>query len=100
MPFNSMSEKVKEFTDNDAAMLFLHIREPKEIEKAKLTFNAKTILVKRDSVKQITSNMADSNVFNYQYDIIVNNDGDKKYLENIARNFVEDFITNDIKSIY
>ena len=35
MPFNSMSEKVKEFTESDAAMLFLHIREPEEIEKAK-----------------------------------------------------------------
>ncbi|MBQ2397775.1 MAG: hypothetical protein II304_12205 [Bacteroidales bacterium] len=100
MPFNSMSEKVREFTESDAAMLFLHIREPEEIEKAKIAFSAKTVLIKRDAVKQITSNMADGNVFNYQYDIIVNNDGDKKYLENIAQNFVEDFITNDIKSIY
>ena len=64
MPFNSMADKVSEFLNSDNEVLFLHIREPEEIEKAKNAFNAMTVLVKRDSVEQVTSNMADKNVFN------------------------------------
>lgn len=89
MPFNSMNEKVKEFYDNSAAMLFLHIREPEEIEKAKEAFNARTILIKRDSVKQITTNMADKNVFNYRYDIIIDNNGSLNALRERATNFAK-----------
>lgn len=100
MPFNSMSEKVKEFTESDAAMLFLHIREPEEIEKGKIAFGAKTVLIKRDVIKQITSNMSDGNVFNYQYDIIVSNDGDLDGFEKKATEFVKDFNANTIKSNY
>lgn len=100
MPFNSMSEKVREFTESDATMLFLHIREPEEIEKAKVAFSAKTVLIKRDAVKQITSNMADGNVFNYQYDIVVDNDGDLAGFESKAAEFVKDFNSNSMKSSY
>lgn len=100
MPFNSMSEKAREFAESDAAMLFLHIREPEEIEKAKIAFSAKTVLIKRDAVKQITSNIADGNVFNYQYDIIVNNDSDLTSFEKKATEFVNDFIKDEIKTDY
>lgn len=100
MPFNSMSEKVREFTENNAEMLFLHIREPEEIERAKIAFGAKTVLIKRDAIKHITSNMADGNVFNYQYDIIINNNRDKENLKNIAEKFNDDFLTDNIKSNY
>ena len=100
MPFNSMKEKVKEFAESDATMLFLHIREPEEIEKAKVAFNAKTILIKREAIKQITSNMADGNVFNYQYDIIVNNDGNLADFEKKAIEFVNDFYTDRMRTNY
>lgn len=100
MPFNSMKEKVREFAENDSTMLFLHIREPEEIEKAKVEFGAKTILVKRDEIKQITSNMADKNVFNYMYDIIVDNDCDLANFEKKAVEFTNDFYANTMKSKY
>lgn len=100
MPFNSMNEKVREFSENDAAMLFLHIREPEEIEKAKVAFGAKTVLIKRNAVKQITSNDSDGSVFNYQYDIIVDNDGDLEDFEMKATEFVYDFKTDAIKDNY
>ena len=75
MPFKSMQEKVEEFKNDDAEFLFLHIREPEEIEKAKKAFNAETILIIRDNIEQITSNMADKNVRDYNYDIVIyNND--------------------------
>lgn len=101
MPFNSMCEVVEEFNKSrHYQMLFLHIREPEEIERTKNAFNAKTILVKRDSVKHITSNMADENVFNYNYDIVINNDETLEELETKALEFIEDFIDDEIKKEY
>ena len=61
--------------------MFLHIREPKEIERAKQEFNATTILIKRDSVPHIVSNMADGGVFDYDYDIVVDNNSNKDDFE-------------------
>ena len=89
LPFISMKEKVDEFNKSSAKFLFLHIREPEEIERAKNAFNAKTILVKRDSVKHITSNMADENVYKYDYDIEVHNDGTVEDLKASAKTFVK-----------
>ena len=93
MPFESMKEVVEEFKkDEDSMILFLHIREPREIERAKREFDAKTVLVVRDSVEQIHSNMADDGVYNYDYNIIINNNGDKSHLYEEARRFVRNFI--------
>ena len=96
MPFNDMKEIVNKFnSDKLAYMLFLHIREPEEIEKAKNAFNAKTILVRRDSIEHITSNMADENVFNYNYDIVINNNGTIEELDDKALDFVFDFFVRE-----
>jgi lysyl-tRNA synthetase class I len=100
MPFSSMNEDVEEFAKSDAAMLFLHIREPKEIEKAKVKFNAKTILIKRDTVKQIVSNMADGGVFNYEYDVVIDNNSGLENLCKKAVQFVNDFNSDNIKQNY
>lgn len=106
MPLNDMKEFANDFMKNriDAPkMLFLHIREPEEIAKAVDAFkeyNAKTILVKRDSVQHIVSNMADKNVYDYNYDIVVDNSGTIEDLKNIAKCFVNDFLNNDLKSEY
>lgn len=89
LPFNSMKEMVNEFINSDANALFIDIREPNEIEIAKQAFNAETVLVIRDSVAHITSNMADANVYNYQYDHIIENNGDLADLNNTAKMFVD-----------
>lgn len=100
MPFNSMKEKVQEFLKSNAIILFLHIREPNEIERAKNEFNAKTILIKRDEIKHITSNIADGSVFNYDYDIILNNSNDLLSLEKKAKDFLKDFRNGKFKNNY
>lgn len=100
MPFKSMDSTVNAFYNSDALMLFLHIREPEEIERAKNEFDAMTVLVKRDSVKHITSNMADGRVFNYAYDIIIDNDGDIDAFREKAQSFVNDFISGSILRYY
>ena len=100
MPFNSMASAVNEFAESEAEILFLHIREPEEIARAQAAFHAKTILVKRDLVKQIISNDADKNVSNYPYDIVVNNDGDLKSFRRKAEKFVLDFCAGAVKPNY
>lgn len=108
MPLNDIKKYVKDFMDcensnNDNKILFLHIREPEEIAKAANEFkeyNVKTILVKRDSIKHITSNMADENVYNYEYDIEINNDGTIEDLREKAKCFINDCFINDLKKSY
>ena len=93
MPFNSMKNKVNEFLkDEESICLFLHIREPEEIEKAVKEFGAKTILIVRNSVKHITSNIADNNVFNYNYDFVVDNNGTIENLNEKVKVFVKENI--------
>lgn len=108
MPLNDMKRYVKDFMDcgnsnNDNRILFLHIREPEEIAKAANEFkeyDVKTILVKRDSVKHITSNMADENVYNYKYDIEINNNGTIEDLKEKAKHFIDDCFMGDLKESY
>lgn len=101
MPLNDMKEKYEEFiNDNDLNFLFLHIREPEEIEKARMIFDAKTILIEKNSVKHITSNMADANVYNYNYDAIVNNNDGIDELRNKALCLAKDSLNNQLKKEY
>lgn len=91
MPFKSMQSKVAEFMkDEESEFLFLHIREPEEIARAVREFDAKTILVIRNSVKHIISNKSDENVFNYNYDFIIDNSGTKEELNNKAKDFIQE----------
>lgn len=93
MPFNDLKRIVNLFKEKqDVVLLFLHIREPNEIERAKNEFNAHTILITRDSVPQITSNIADGGVFNYHYDTIIKNNGTKEMLQGMADLFVKDWL--------
>ena len=107
MSLNDMKKYANDFMNynsrNEEKILFLHIREPEEIAKAVEEFkeyNAKTILVKRDSVKHITSNMADENVYNYDYDIVINNNGNIEDLKEKADTFLIDYINKELKNEY
>ena len=58
-------------------IIFIHCREPKEIQRLKETFNAVTVLVRRGVVEKYEqSNGADSGVFDYEYDVTIDNNGD------------------------
>lgn len=93
MPFQSMKEQVNKFNkDKKDNVLFLHIREPEEIKRAVKEFNAKTVLITRNSVEQIMSNMADANVYNYKYDHVIYNNGTIEDLKETAKRFVNNYI--------
>lgn len=98
-PFQSMCEVYDLFLKaNNTDVLFLHIREPEEIERAKQKFNAKTILVKRNSVKEIKSNSSDARVNNYNYDITIENNGDMNDLKETVWLFVKNYFKKTLST--
>lgn len=88
-PMQYMKRSVSGFLNSDSKCLFIHIREPKEIEKAVKEFEAKTILVVNPNVKQISTNHADANVGEYYYDHLINNSGTLNQLDGMAKAFCE-----------
>lgn len=84
------------FADMLSGILFLFIREPEEIERAKKEFNAITVLVTNSNVESINSNTADANVSNFEYDYVINNDSSLEELRWKANRFVM-WLSGDIK---
>lgn len=79
--------------------LFIHSREPEEIERFKEEYDAITVLVDRREVEEEQSNHSDNNVMNYTYDYIINNNGTLDELKMRAKTFIESVrITNEHKS--
>ena len=75
------------FGDEDE-ILFLHIREPNEIERAAREFGAVKVLVVNPRIPKITSNAADAGVDGCKYDFVVLNDGSLADLDAMAADFV------------
>ena len=90
MAFNSMIDAVDKFNNSDNNILFIHIREPKEIQRAVDYFGAKTLLVKRVGLDNIDTNYSDANVDNYTYDYLIENNT-LEGLEETAKMFIDQF---------
>ena len=60
LPFRYCTEQLQIFAENDAELLFVHIREPEEIERFRQTagVNCKTILVRRPTLEQARGQLA------------------------------------------
>lgn len=87
MPYKSMISKIESFEEDTVnEFLFLHIREPEEIKRISSEYNVTTILVKRP-IEHINSNRSDAEVDNYNYDLIIQNDGDLTKLNEVAMRF-------------
>lgn len=65
------------FTSSDGNdIIFVHCREPKEIDKYVRAYNAKTILIMSPDIEKLNidyGNNSDNNVNNYNYTYIINN---------------------------
>ena len=62
--------------NHDDGVVFIHCREPEEIQKFVEYYNAQTILVRREAIEtKEQSNHADAEVFNCKYDFVVENNG-------------------------
>ena len=88
---NYNSEAISYDFDTDEVLVFIHCREPEEIAKFVKEMNAKTLLIRRESVETTNqSNHADAEVFNYDYDYCVQNNGSLEELEQKAIAFLRE----------
>lgn len=89
-PFRYITNMVEEFKNSDLELMFIHIREPKEIEKCKKAFGAKALLITNKNVSAIMTNHSDKDVLEFEYDYHIQNDGTLEELEGKAEQFVNE----------
>lgn len=96
--FNYISASIAEYVQfwgdygvaADWVTVFIDCREPEEIKKLCDKLGAKSLLIRRASAENsATSNHADEEVLNYDYDIVIENDGNLIEFANKAFDFVE-----------
>lgn len=87
-PFKYITNMVEEFKKSEDQLMFIHIREPEEIQKCKNAFNANALLITNKNVSGIVTNHSDKDVLNFNYDYHIENDGTLKELEDKAKEFV------------
>ena len=91
-PFKVITRKIYDFFgDSDHSVLFVHIREPEEIKKIVKCYNCKTILVKNHNVRSLDSIDVERKVSDFDYDIIIYNNGTLDNLMESAKNFVSEY---------
>lgn len=91
MPFKDIARMVDFFRNNtNASVLLIDIREPGEIKRAVKEFGAETILIINPNIPHITSNMADKNVYEYEYDHVIKNSGTLEQFREKVKEFIEE----------
>ncbi len=79
------------------SVMFIHCREPKEIQRFKEEFGALTLLIRRDAAEEKNwQNESDKAVLNYTYDTIVANNGFLEDLRHSAEYFLREVLEFDI----
>lgn len=92
-PYEYIKTNIEQFEhDRSLGVMFIHVREPEEIEKLKKEFGCITLLIQNVNKEGISSNMADANVENYEYDYVVHNDEDLIELKSKAIDFIKSII--------
>lgn len=92
-PYWYIANNIEQFrNDRSLGVMFIHVREPEEIEKLKQEFGCITLLIMNINKEGISSNMADANVENYEYDYVVHNDGDLIELKGKAIEFIKSIV--------
>lgn len=90
MAYKDILEKVTAFDRDEIRekIMIIDVREPEEIERLAEELEALTVFIKNDNVPEVTSNYADANVENFDYDIIVDNSGTLEDFEEAVEEFV------------
>ena len=97
VPYKDCLKEIKRITsladiydmEHDDWAIFIDCREPKEIQKFVDRLGAKTIFIDRKIEGYNASNHADANVENFEYDIVINNNGTLEDLATAAMNFIK-----------
>lgn len=93
IPYKSIRNTIEKIKNKYEA-IFIHCREPEEIERFVQDYHALTIFVDRGIVGNY-GNHADDNCRNYDYDIIIDNSRGLKELQEEAQIFFDTFIKKE-----
>jgi hypothetical protein len=93
LPYQNISKMIHNLYIQDATALFIHCREPEEIQRFVDDFKAETIFIDRKTDTKF-NNDADKNVENYSYDYIIDNNHTKEDLYFAAKEFYNNHIKN------
>ena len=101
MSYNDVIDKATEFYCDEIKerILLIDMREAEDIDRAKYDMNAITVFIKNDNVESITSNEADANVENYEYDYYIENNGTIKDFETNIKVFYFNIALKLLKKI-
>jgi hypothetical protein len=92
VPFNKIVEKIKTLEAHPTIknfVLFVDCREPKELAKLRDELGAVTLLIRRKDDENVeTSNHADEDVFEFEYDCEITNDAGLEELKKDACDFM------------
>lgn len=99
LPYKYLIKEYKKFLYTDSEILFVHIREGKEIEKFKqyVKLPCVTLLIKRKSISQSWGNASDDNVENYKYDYIYHNNKTLTEAPDDFRRFLNKILVDTLK---
>lgn len=91
-PFYEVMKRI-DLCDEDA-IIFLHVREPEEIERYKKQLLANkervwTLLIENNRIPAIRSNASDANINDYAYDMVIENNDTIETLGESAEKFLE-----------
>ena len=82
------------------SVVFIHCREPKEIDKLLKTFqqyDPVTLLIRRETAESIEQiNNSDNSVLDYSYDYTIHNDNSLSALRALAEIFLREYLGLDI----
>lgn len=103
LPFRYCMEQYHAFLQNDQQILFVHIREPEQIERFRQAVGeqCRTVLVRRPAMECARGplgNRSDDNVAAYDYDGIFVNDGSLEELPEKVHRFLNDLIKQRLKA--
>lgn len=92
IPNKKIDDFIKSHPDN---IIFIHAREPHNIQYYKDKYNAMTVLITNPNAKKVQGNHADREVNKYDYDLIIENDGTIEDLKDIAKWFLTNKIIKE-----
>lgn len=89
IPNRKIDEFIQTHPDN---IIFVNAREPHNIQHYKNKYDALTIIVINPYVFPVTSNHADAGVYDYIYDLYIENSGDLNLLKETAKFFLDNVL--------
>ena len=91
LAYNDVLNEIEKYRrgEIEADVLLVDIREPEEIKRIVEATGAFTVFIENNNVPAITSNDADANVENYEYDFKIENNGTLDDFEDNIKLFME-----------